>query len=220
MPLRHGLPYLKRNARHNKRALLEPLIQIRRCNPLQCLPRKGNAAPGGIAAKNLWCDDSCVTHLIQHSGLDGEMTVFLGSILGSHKHCRAIHLGIPCEMIALAGSWLQIDFLGVEVTMQFLAKLRFDLRISFAMRLRSVKRRWSITLPVVDVSTAHGQASGVRRFHQEARRPPMMFCITPLKTPAAAASGMAAKCSRASDAAMPPFCMPTSMLTVRATDSG
>ena len=40
-----------------------------------------------------------------------------------------------------------------------------------------------------------------------------MFCMTPLKTDAAAASGMVGKCCLASAAAMPPFCMPTSMLT-------
>src|SRR5690606_41193984 len=84
--------------------------------------------------------------------------------------------------------------------------------------LRAVEGGGAVAFPVVDVAAAH--SDGILRFHQAASRPPRMFWITPLKTAAAAARGIAAKCCRARAAAMPPFCMPTSMLTVRAIGSG
>ena len=146
------------------------------------------------------------------------MLVFLRSVLHADEKRLSVHVGIPSEMITLTRCRAQNDVCCVEVPAKFLFELGRPIRIRRATRLRAVKGCRTVAFPIIDVAAAH--ASGVRRFHHDASRPPMMFCSTPLKTPAAAASGIVAKCSRASEAAMPPFCMPTSMLTVRATDSG
>lgn len=146
------------------------------------------------------------------------MRVFFRAVLHSNEAWHSIHFGVPSKMIALASTGAHNDVGAAKVPLQFRFKRCRQALFSFTMRLRGVKSRRTIAFPVIDLATIH--AEGGKRFQMAAAMPPMMFCITPLKTPAAAASGILAKCKRASEAAKPPFCIPTSMLTVRAMDSG
>jgi hypothetical protein len=101
------------------------------------------------------------------------MGVIFGSILHADEKRLSIHIGIPGEMIALTGSRTQNDVFRVEVPLKLLFELRSKIRIRLTSRLRAVKGRWAVAFPVIDVATAH--ASGVRRFHQAASRPPTTF---------------------------------------------
>ena len=169
------------------------MIQIRSRNPLQSLPGKGHPALRGIAAKNLGGNDADFAHTIQHRRLDGEMIIFLGSVLDAHKHRLAIHFGIPGEMIALTGSGTQFDGLSTQLPLHRLTQLTFDLGIRLTTRLRAMKRRRAITFPIVNIAPAHAFlvsldfSTGCKR-HQVVMTLPTSVGMKALNTAGTAAS--------------------------------
>jgi hypothetical protein len=92
---------------------------------------------------------------------EGEVLVFLRSVLDAHEHCLAIHVGIPGEMISLTGSGAQIDMLRLQLLAQSLAQQFLHHNVRLAARLCAMKGSRAITSPVVDVVAAHDQDSGV-----------------------------------------------------------
>ena len=155
---------------------------------------------------------------IEQQRFHGEVVVVFRAVLHADDHRCPVDLRLPGEVIALSCPRAQNEARDREVIRQFLAEQWFEILVRFTTPLGAVKRGRTITFPIVNAGPAHD--AGGLLFHQEATMAPTMFCMTPLKTDAAAASGRVGKCCLARAAAMPPFCMPTSMLTVRATDSG
>ena len=126
----------------------------------------------------------------EHATFDFEVVVALRSVFHSHERLRLSDACAKGSVVSLPASGLEREFLIAEIFAQHPLHLWLDVWTTHVFR-RAVKSGRTIALPVVDAPAAH--ADGGRRFQIAAAMPPRTFCMTPLKTPAAAASGMAAK---------------------------
>ena len=146
------------------------------------------------------------------------MRVPLGPVLHPDEKRQAANLRGPRQMVALRIRDSKFNTTGLKVSAQFTAQRAMQLLLHGSPRARHMKCRGPVALPVINTLAAHG-ACGLRR-HHAATMLPIRFCITPLKTAGTAARGCVGKFFFASIAAIPPFCIPTSIAIVRAVITG